>query len=116
MIRASRRSRCARLRVGQLRPHDLEGHVPTELAVARGIDDAHAAASHLVPELVPRTGKVRPLRDIAQVVEDPVAQRHQEDFDSQECSRLRAELLLVAVISRSFSSTAARSSRRAQCR
>ena len=54
MIRASRRSRARRLRVGQLRRHDLERHVATELAVARGVDDAHAAAGHLVPKLVPR--------------------------------------------------------------
>ena len=116
MIRASRRSRAVVSASVHLGRHDLEGHLPPELAVAGDVDDAHAAPRHLLPELVPRAGEVRPLRDLPQVVEGPVAQLPHGTSTPRSALASERNSSSPAVISRSFSSTAARSSRRAQCR
>ena len=94
-MRASRRRRTAVSASWRLDADHLERHVALELAVARPVHHAHAAARDLAQELVARAGEVGPLRDLAQAVEGAVARRLHDGSAPEESARLRAELLLA---------------------
>ena len=115
MTRASRSMRAAA--AGSAAPvlDDLERDPAPEHAVFREVDRAHAAPADLFEKAVLGLGEVGPLGDVLQMRDGPVG----KPPHSETPRRLRASSRnsrSVAVISRSFSRTMRRNSRRAWAR
>src|SRR5579871_1515531 len=94
---------------GQGRVEDLKGHAPVEIAVARGIDHAEAAAAQFGFEFIAGAGQVGEGADFAEVIEDGVGYVHMRRISSRSSRS-------PAVTPRRRSLTNWRSMRRAQAR
>ena len=114
-MRASRSMRSAASGAETAGRDDLQRDPALQHRVLREVDGAHAAAAELLEETVLRRAEVRPLRHAPQVRHGPVREPPHGDTPR----RLRASSRnsrSFAVISRSFSRTIRRNSRRAKAR
>ena len=101
--------------IGDARGDDLERDLPSEDGVVGEVDRAHPSVTQLLENPVLRVGEVRPLRDAPQMLDGgarqpPHGATPRRLFASSRNSRS------LEVISRSFSSTMRRNSRRANAR